>query len=171
MQLFCFQSAFIGVHRRSSAAISLTGGCAPCLENLAKPGAAGGPASLGRSRGGDRPEIELVAAHFDYLVRLPVAHVVIMGYHAGARLEVPQELRPKLQVDPGPQKQGHHRGFVDVRLEQILVAELNQSRDSLLPGVRHGLLDALRVDIDAHRNRVTTVASWMSDWNRSSLRN
>src|SRR5437016_2222901 len=44
-----------------------------------------------------------------------------------------------------------HRGLVKVGLEQVLVAELHQAGHAVLFRVLVGLLDALRVDVDADR--------------------
>ena len=62
-----------------------------------------------------------------------------MRDHAGAGLEIVEELGPKPQVDVGQQVEGDHGGVVDVGLEEVVFFELHQGFDARLAGVFAGM--------------------------------
>src|SRR5262245_8622513 len=105
----------------------------------------------------DRPEVDAAAVHLDHLLRFPLPHLELVRNDARAGLELGPEPRPQLLVEVGQQVEGDYRGFAEVGLEQVLLAELDQVGHAVAARVLVRLADAVWIDVDADRTHAEAL--------------
>ncbi len=91
------------------------------------------------------------------LVGLPVAHAEGVRHDARARLELPGQNRPELEVRRRQQVERHDGGLGHVGGQRVLQLEGDQVRDARVLGVRVGFGNPLRVDVDADAARAVDL--------------